>query len=264
MAPVVPKIREKPTIGRQIFDIVTSGMYDDPLMIYREYIQNSVDSIDQAVEKDLLKSERGQISITLDGHERSIVIQDNGVGLSNDVAHSILINFGCSPKEGKNRRGFRGIGRLGGLAYCDEMIFETRAFRNEAVAIVSWSRRKFDIISSDLKNDLTLQQTIQAVVSKEYARATDKTPDHFFKVTLRNVHRFHADILMNPKTVCAYLSQTAPVPYNSEMFSYTEGIEAYLSTLNDYKCYQILVNGKQIFKPYSDEIKVSTKSSDTH
>ena len=37
---------ETPDIGKHILSILTIGMYQDPRMIYREYIQNSADQID--------------------------------------------------------------------------------------------------------------------------------------------------------------------------------------------------------------------------
>jgi molecular chaperone HtpG len=262
MARLVSEIENKPKIGRQIFDIVTSGMYDNPLMIYREYIQNSVDSIDDAVENGLLELEQERISITLNGHERSIVIEDNGLGLPNATAHSVLTNLGCSPKEGKNQRGFRGVGRLGGLAYCDELVFETRSAAGEDVAVVRWNRKEFDALASDSQKDITLQEMIQAVASLDFAKASDETSDHFFRVTLHNVHRFHSDMLMNLKSVYDYLAQTAPVSYNRQVFSYAEEIETYLSKINDYHCYHIKVNERHVFRPYLDEIKLSTNSSD--
>jgi len=262
MAYLVSEVDNTPKIGRQIFDIVTSGMYDNPLMIYREYIQNSVDSIDDSVENGPLEFDQALISITLNGHERSIIIEDNGLGLPNIMAHSVLTNLGCSPKEGKNQRGFRGIGRLGGLAYCDELIFETRSAISEDVAIVSWNLRELDAAASSSRNDITLQELIQNVASREFAEATHETPNHFFRVTLRNVHRFHSDMLMNLKKVYDYLAQTAPVPYNRQVFSYAEVIETYLSKIKAYRCYSIKINDRQIFRPYSDEIKLSTNTSD--
>ena len=35
--------------GSHIIDIISSGMYNDPKMVLREYIQNSSDSLDEAV-----------------------------------------------------------------------------------------------------------------------------------------------------------------------------------------------------------------------
>ena len=262
MAQVVSKIENNPIIGRQIFDIVTSGMYDNPLMIYREYIQNSVDSIDYAINNGILEPGQDRIIITLNGQDRSIVIEDNGFGLPNSTAHAILTNLGCSPKEGKDQRGFRGVGRLGGLAYCDELIFETRTATNEDVAIVSWKQSAFLAEASDLKRDMTLPEMIRAVSSLASEKATPKTPDHFFRVTLRNVHRFHSDMLMNVKTISTYLAQAAPVPYDQQTFSYAKEIDTFLNSIRNFRCYYIEINGKQIFRPYSDEIKLSPNNSD--
>lgn len=262
MARNVLDIENKPVIGRQLFDIITAGMYDNPLMIYREYIQNAVDSIDLAVTDGLLPMEEAAISISLRGQERCIVIEDNGKGLSNDRAFSILTNLGCSPKEGTGQRGFRGIGRLGGLAYCDELIFETRSANDEFVSVVRWSRREFDAIATDAQKNVTLSEMIQSVASLDYQEIFEETPVHFFRVTLRNVHRFHSDMLMNMKSVYDYLAQSAPVPYNSEVFSFAEEIENYLATTTGYRCYHITINDRQVFRPYSDEIKLSTNHSD--
>lgn len=262
MARVVSEIEKKPVIGRQLFDIVTSGMYDNPLMIYREYIQNSVDSIDLAVESGLIDKETANISITLKGHDRSIVIEDNGQGLNNDIAHGILTNLGCSPKEGMNQRGFRGIGRLGGLAYCDELVFETRSIGDDYISVVRWNRKEFDAIAADSRKNITLSEMIEAVANLDYEESTEGTPAHFFRVTLRNVHRFHSDMLMNLKAVNDYLAHSAPVPYNRQTFSHAEAIDAYLSRTTDFHCYQIQVNDRQVFRPYSDEIKLSVSSSD--
>lgn len=263
MARVVSEIEKGPVIGRQLFDIVTSGMYDNPLMIYREYIQNSVDSIDLAIERELISHEESQITITLNGSNRSIVIEDNGQGLDNETAHSILTNLGCSPKEGTSQRGFRGIGRLGGLAYCDELIFETRSRGDDLVSVVRWNRKDFNAIAAEAQRNITLSEMIQAVASLEYDDPAEDTPTHFFRVTLCNVHRFHSDMLMNLKSVTNYLAHSAPIPYNRETFSYAAAIESYLSTANDYRHYQIQVNGRQIFRPYADEIKLSAYSSDS-
>lgn len=36
-------------IGKHTLESLTSGMYSDPYVVYREYIQNATDSIDEAV-----------------------------------------------------------------------------------------------------------------------------------------------------------------------------------------------------------------------
>ena len=68
----------------------------------------------------------GAVKVTLDGRERSLRIEDNGIGVPNDEVVATLCSLGCSDKDGVNSRGFRGIGRLGGMGYCEHLRFETR------------------------------------------------------------------------------------------------------------------------------------------
>ncbi len=68
-------------IGPGIFGLVTVGMYDNPLAIYREYIQNSADAI-----AGMTASEDGKVEITVDPSESRVKILDNGPGLSYDEA----------------------------------------------------------------------------------------------------------------------------------------------------------------------------------
>lgn len=67
-------------IGKFTLESLTSGMYSSPKDLYREYIQNSVDSIDQAITSSILKPGEGKIIIHIDSHKRNIKIEDNGTG----------------------------------------------------------------------------------------------------------------------------------------------------------------------------------------
>lgn len=262
MAQMVLEIDQLPMIGRQLFDVITSGMYDNPLMVFREYLQNAVDSIDRGIQIGCLTLEDAQIQITLSGQNRTITIFDNGPGLPNGTAHTILKSLGCSPKEGSSQRGFRGIGRLGGLAYCAELIFETRESKGEKVAVLSWDRSTFESIASDTSRLVSLIETIEKVSTPSFRDATEDEPEHFFKVTLKNVQRFHSDILMNLKVVQDYISQVAPVPYNAETFSFAGQLNEYFSQIEELRCYRISLNNRQVFRPYGDNIQVSTNVFD--
>ena len=55
------------------------SMYPDAKIIYREYVQNAFDSINAAVEQNILnKTKDGIVSIKIDPSSRNIVIRDNG------------------------------------------------------------------------------------------------------------------------------------------------------------------------------------------
>ena len=121
-------------IGKDILELVTSAMYISPLTIYREYIQNSSDAIELAQKQKILNNiSEGRIDININTTERILKIRDNGIGINKEEFSKILTSFGNSPKRGTNARGFRGIGRLAGLAYCQELIFRSSSNKDNIV-----------------------------------------------------------------------------------------------------------------------------------
>src|SRR5580698_2174441 len=84
-------------IGKDVIEILTSGMYVSPVTIYREYVQNAADSIDAARSEGVISSRtRGRVSVDLDHATRSAVIRDNGAGIAASDAVSILLSVGAS------------------------------------------------------------------------------------------------------------------------------------------------------------------------
>ena len=112
-------------IGKHTLESLTSGMYSDPYVVFREYIQNAADSIDDAYKAKLLTKGNDRINISVSPLERLIVIEDNGLGIPADKAEKTLVSIGNSQKTSDNSRGFRGIGRLSALSYCSKLTFET-------------------------------------------------------------------------------------------------------------------------------------------
>ena len=53
-------------IGKNILENLTTGMYSDSKVIYREYIQNACDSIDVANRIGLFTDQHGEIEIEID------------------------------------------------------------------------------------------------------------------------------------------------------------------------------------------------------
>src|SRR3546814_860847 len=114
-------------IGRDVLELISSAMYIDPMTIYREYVQNATDAIDDAKRKGLLKTdEPGRVDIAVDHASRSVRIRDNGCGVAWREFARKLTALGASTKRGTQARGFRGVGRLAGLGYAQELIFRSR------------------------------------------------------------------------------------------------------------------------------------------
>ena len=252
----------KVTVGRQMVDMVTSGMYSDPLMVLREYMQNAVDSIDEAVNRQRLAQGKGLVEITLDGRERAISVSDNGMGVNPNSVVSVLCSFGRSTKKEARSRGFRGIGRLGGLGYCERLEFETRSTRNQRVAVVTWDGLGLGAEASAARGTKTLGEVVSKNVTVTLRKATEQDPAHFFRVTMRGVRRFHRDVLMNMEIVRAYLERVAPVPLNYEDLPMADKIDAHLAPVSGYSCYDVRLNGRKLFRPHRRVFAISASSTD--
>ena len=79
-----------PIIGTFVIENSTVGMYDDPRCVYREYIQNSADALDKAISMEILTPQEAAIHIQISKDRKSIVIEDNGTGISNSQVVPML------------------------------------------------------------------------------------------------------------------------------------------------------------------------------
>jgi hypothetical protein len=245
--------------GMYLLDSFTSGMYNDPLIIYREYIQNAVDSIDMSLDR---QSGSLEVTIQLEPSTRQITIRDNAMGVPSALAEDVLSSVGSSSKAFGQMRGFRGIGRLGGIAFSDRAVFRTKA-KNELVeSIQEWDCQSLRrLLAEQKKAALTLEDVFLHVTSFRQEKC-QKTQDSYFEVVLSGVSSFRNQIF-DLDRVRRYLGQIAPVPFNSDNFSYAPKIDEYLSgTLSSYCRYNIFLNGEQIWKPYKDNVKITKGNID--
>jgi hypothetical protein len=242
----------KPKIGKTVLETLTSGMYDDARFVFREYIQNAADQIDEAVELGILieKSE-GKIDIIIDSLNRKITITDNATGVPAKDVIRLLGDVANSQKDTTKRKGFRGIGRLGGLGYCDKLIFET-SYQGEAVKskmLLDAKLLKRIINNREDRSDATAAMSVITLEDPPMEEESDK---HYFRVVLENVHN---DNLLNIDYVTEYLSMVAPVPFSSS-FTFTDEIKTYLKSRNlTLDEYNVEINEVTLFKKYKNKFK---------
>ena len=132
-------------VGKYTLESLTTGMYSDPKIVYREYIQNACDQIDKAYEKGILHPGNpdslgdlgeGRIDIWIDEKNRTVSIEDNATGICSADFEKTLADIANSDKKLGEDKGFRGIGRLCGLAYCKELVFSSTAKRENVISIM--------------------------------------------------------------------------------------------------------------------------------
>ena len=190
------------TVGPSILGLVTSGIYDDPLSIYREYIQNAVDELSRQSEIE------GRVEITIDPGQKRVSICDNGPGLTYHECLEDLVPISQSKKCLERDRGFRGIGRLSGLAFAESVAFLTRASASDPVTRVVWSKTEVaDATNSIPGTQLGFQDWVSVEVLDDF-----DWPDHFFRVEIDGVSRHAAGVLLNREAVRGYISEVCPVP----------------------------------------------------
>lgn len=238
-------------IGKNILENITTGMYEDSKIIYREYIQNAADSIDKAIKQGLITAEKARIEIYLDVETRTIEVHDNALGISRENALSTLINIADSDKNPEEEKGFRGIGRLGGIAYCNQLTFETSYKGENTKTIMHWDAKKSREIFNNPKQRPTVQELLADIV---YCYEEEEDVDkHYFIVRLDNVIESNNDLL-NKRVIQEYLEFVAPVPY-AQSFYLKEKIYKYAKENNfNIDEYNIFINNEQLFKGYVNNL----------
>jgi molecular chaperone HtpG len=233
MTPPVIQLAIKPkslvdsdiVIGKDILELLANAMYVDPLTIYREYVQNAADSIDEARESGLAVDDPN-IEILMDHKERIVRIRDNGGSIPNSEFKKRIAAIGASHKRGTDLRGFRGVGRLSGLGYCHELIFRGKAEGDTKIIEVRWNGRALRERMKDTAYAGSLIDVVREIVSVKEIPGVARE-QRFFEVELVKVTRLNNDLLMNEQFIRSYLAQVAPVPFHPE-FKFGDKIQKFL------------------------------------
>lgn len=244
-------------IGKHTLESLTSGMYSDSYVVFREYIQNSVDSIDEAVRLGVLSPGTDRIVVRLAPSDNQIVITDNGLGIASAEAEKNLISIGNSKKSSETSRGFRGIGRLSALSYCKRLTFTT-SFKGENIAtqIVIDASKLLEVLADNSQSDVTVIDVLESVYT--ISTFSEREEVHYFSAQMDGV-----DVnskLLSLADVEDYLTQNAPVPYGPGFIwgkeivkrLQNEGLEIGVYNV----CLEYGTKSTPIFKPYKDEFVV--------
>lgn len=244
-------------IGARVLDVLTTGMYPEALDALREYVQNSYDGIRKAERVEVLKPNHGEVTVTINTLKREVSVRDNGIGIPSTEARSTLMSIGASKKRVGEEAGFRGIGRLAGLAYCDKLVFTT-AYKDEP----HYTELTFDAaeIRRTISNSSRSAETETAaglLVRATNHRLVECPPGMpFFEVRLLGVDTKACPFLEVDK-VRSYLRQVAPVEFNLHAFVYGH---AKINPLLDQHKVRRIINLTLVGNGRSEAIKKPYKS----
>ena len=243
----------KSRFGVKMLDLALGKIYTNPLVIYREYIQNACDGLELAINKGLIKPQEAVISIQIDKNE--ITIKDRGVGVGVTEIGPRLVDLGNSEKYKDNLIGQYGIGRLIAAQYCEKIIFETSCCGENQKSILTWNTDDaFKLIESHEFEDGT--DVVNKVTSCIFE--PEDVNEHYFRVKLCGLkHRI--DKLVDIQAVKEYVSLIAPVDYTLEFKEgYLHPAFEESPEINElYKkerIYKVMINGEDVRKPYSIDI----------
>lgn len=235
-------------IGKNVIENLTTGMYSESKIIYREYIQNVADQIDKAIQMEMFPEDDLHIDIVIDSNTRTVRIRDNATGIPNAEVAKKLAYVADSEKEKGVDKGFRGIGRLGGLAYCDTLKFITSYQGEKIKTTMIWNAKELIRLLEDSSVKDSAEDVLRRVIS--YVEEPCNEAEHFFTVELNGIRKENNELL-DIVQVRKYIASNTPVPYNNK-FIYRSKIYNYMKEnnlpINEYK---VFVDGEIALKDYS-------------
>ena len=238
-------------IGKNVIENLTTAMYEDLRIIYREYIQNSADSIDKAIQQGLLGPGEARVEIEIDADKRYVSVRDNGTGIAHDDFVRTMSSIADSTKDRAEDKGFRGIGRLGGISSCKTLKFSCSVRGEETVSTCVWDAKLVRDILVDAQRNPSASELVDMATS--YSQDVCDADDHFFLVELIGIENSSAELL-DEKRVREYLQSVAPIPYATG-FTFKSKISEFAQehgfTIDEY---QVFINGDRLFKPYSRKL----------
>lgn len=114
----------------RVLQLLTKEIYDSPLAMLRENLQNAYDAIRMRFAPNGVLAEGGRIDVNV--VENHVTIVDNGVGMTEDTLRNNFWKAGSSGKHSDAARragvvGTFGIGAMANFGVCDTLTVETRA-----------------------------------------------------------------------------------------------------------------------------------------
>ena len=167
-------------IGKNVIENLTTAMYEDLRIIYREYVQNAADSIDKAIKQGLLRPEEARVEINIDANKRYVSVRDNGTGISCDDFLRKMSRIADSEKDRAEDKGFRGIGRLGGISSCKTLKFSCSVRGEQTASVCVWDAQQVRDILVNEKQNPSAGELVDMVTT--YSQDVCDIDEHFFLV----------------------------------------------------------------------------------
>lgn len=170
-------------MGLRLLETLTSALYEDPIVFFREYVQNSADAFTRHPVAN------ARIDIKIDKKNKKIVFLDNGYGIPKKDFIDKMTSIGKSDKsKAIDQIGFRGIGRLAAMPFCKELIFKNKVENEEEIQVFSWDGEKYNTLLSQSETD-DLESAIEQITQKSILKYEGNISDHFLRWNWFHIER---------------------------------------------------------------------------
>lgn len=260
-------------VGASLLSIITESLYDKPMVVFREYVQNSVDSLDKVVDEDNKK----HLHCKIWTENNNLFFLDNGIGIQKDGFWDKMRDIGFSEKKKSENIGYKGIGRLSGLPYCKKLIFiNILSYKNNSFQKYVLNGEKYNEIKNQLNfNELEYYGLIDQIGTyapgiSDHTELSDiksllepykdifVEQDTGFLVILWSISRILA-LTIQHDTFETELGWLLPVKFRDELFESHIGVlfkeitdnNTNESSIIPAKAYNISYNNRQLERPIS-------------
>lgn len=242
-------------LGIGLLETITVALYESPIILFREYIQNSLDAYNRAIDKENKKEINNfEVTIVTDKINKNIVIRDNGYGIDPDKFKEKMTNIAISEKdEDRKYIGFRGIGRISGLPFCEKLIFKNKFENSSDVNICIWNGLEYKTLIKN-KSKESLEEKIGEIIDFKKEEYDKKKEEHFFEVTIYKYDQEIEELLSNDFFI-ERLKKLLPLSYSKSFKHANKIIDRYKIFMNeDLNLFMIPVkyNGMELVKNYTD------------
>ena len=242
------------TMSFRLLETLTSALYEDPIILFREYVQNSLDAYNNEVNNDEAKvMDDFCVDIKLDRDRSSIEIIDNGYGIGEeDFLHKMKLIGESDKKSLEDQIGFRGIGRLSAMPLCRELVFESKPAGTDRRLVFTWDGHKFNEL---LDKGADIGATLDDITTHFHEDRESGIDDHYFRVRINGYQQAVKDLLRST-TFQDRLCTLLPLPYSHEFGKQNQIKNKYHDfmghSLDKFSC-NVRLDGQNLYKPYTDE-----------
>lgn len=227
---VVPIPATAENVGGELLNILSKGLYTNPLDALREYVQNAIDA------------DAAEVYIQVTGN--SVTIFDWGHGMSLEELLQAR-EFGVSKKSMEENVGFRGIGIYSGFDLCERLVLRTKPVGDDNEYMLEFEFGRMRQILDEARKDparpvIPLLKLLSENTFFIRESASDSKVS-FTQVELQEISDQHIYRLSNVEDVKKYILRNLPIRFDQE-FEYAEAIEEALAEhVDGYKSATVIL-----------------------